>query len=206
MDLFSKALPIAILGISYLLGSIPTGYLAGVWFAEIDLRKIGSGSTGATNVLRHVGKWPALAVFLIDVAKGLIPVAIAKILITSDTFQVAAGLTAIVGHIWPIWLEWKGGKAVATGLGILLGLSWPVGLSCLGVFLAVLGISKTVSLASIGAAVSLPLLMFLNFQEDSFSHAYFTFSLITMSIVLWRHRSNMKRLLKGSEPKIGQSR
>ncbi|WP_414153531.1 glycerol-3-phosphate 1-O-acyltransferase PlsY [Prochlorococcus sp. MIT 1307] len=192
--------------ISYLLGSIPSGYLAGKWLAGIDLRRIGSGSTGATNVLRHVGKWPALVVFLIDVIKGVIPILIAKNLVLNDYWQVGAGLTALAGHIWPIWLGGKGGKAVATGLGVLLGLTWQVGMACFGIFLTMLSLSKIVSLASIVSSISLPILMFLSFDGREIQPAYLSFSLLTMLIVLWRHRSNLKRLVEGNEPQIGQSR
>ena len=195
---------ILIVIISYLLGSFPTGFLVGKWKAGIDLREFGSGSTGATNVLRHVGKGPALCVFLIDVLKGLIAVLLSKEIILSDTWQVLAGLIALSGHIWPIWLQWKGGKAVATGLGILLGLSWPVGLGAFGVFVLVISISKTVSLSSVVAALSLPILMLLSFQSN-FRLAYFLVSVSAMLMVLWRHRSNIKRLIQGKEPKIGQS-
>ena len=119
-----------LLAIGYLLGSIPSGYLAGRWCKGIDLRELGSGSTGATNVLRQVGKGPALVVFVIDVAKGAAAVLIAGSLLPgSDWIQVLAGLTALAGHIWPVWLGFKGGKAVATGLGMFLGLAWPVGLA-----------------------------------------------------------------------------
>ncbi len=192
-----------VLLISYLIGSFPSGYLAGKWCAGLDIRKVGSGSTGATNVLRQVGKAPAIAVFIVDVSKGILPVVIAYTL--GENWQVAAGITALAGHIWPIWLGWKGGKAVATGLGMLLGLSWPVGLACFGIFLAVFSLFKTVSLASITAALSLPLLMFFSFSENQFSHAYFYLSLATMLMVIWRHRANIRRLLQGKEPKVGQS-
>ena len=123
-----------LLAIGYLLGAIPSGYLAGRWLKGIDLRDCGSGSTGATNVLRNVGKGPALVVFLIDVGKGALAVLLAKSVGLSDWLQVLAGLAALAGHIWPVWLGWKGGKAVATGLGMFLGaglaggagLLWPV--------------------------------------------------------------------------------
>ena len=206
MPFFPLIVGTFILGFGYFLGSIPSGYLAGKWLANVDLRQIGSGSTGATNVLRHVGKWPALAVFLIDVSKGALAVLIAKAFLLNDYWQVAAGLTALIGHIWPIWLSWKGGKAVATGLGILLGLTWQVGLACFGVFLLAISISKIVSLSSIIASTSLPLLMLISFHRGDFRPAYFALSLFTMAIVLWRHRSNLQRLLAGKEPRIGQSR
>ena len=201
-----------IIFVSYLLGSIPTGFLIGKYLKNIDLRTIGSGSTGATNVLRNVGKWPALFVFLIDVGKGLIAVTIAKeianqdlILIDSNQgyMEVLAGISAISGHIWPIWLKGKGGKAVATGLGMFLALSWKVGLASFGIFLLVLAKSKFVSLSSISAAILLPVFMF--FYIGNFMHSYFYISLIVALLVIWKHRTNITRLLKGEESKINQN-
>ena len=186
--------------LGYLLGSIPSGWLAGRWLKGIDLREIGSGSTGATNVLRHVGKGPALIVFLIDVGKGAAAVLIARALGLGDWIQVLAGLTALAGHIWPVWLGFKGGKAVATGLGLFLGLAWPVGLASFGVFLAVFSLSRYVSLASVLAAISLPLLM----AAGTDSNANLVVALVAMLLVLWRHRSNIKRLINGTEPKLSQ--
>ncbi len=205
MDYQTFVLAVFCLLLGYLLGSIPSGFLAGKWLANIDLREIGSGSTGATNVLRHVGKWPALIVFLIDVSKGAIPVLIAKSFFLNDYWQVLIGLTALIGHIWPIWLDWKGGKAVATGLGVLIGLAWQVGMASLGIFLMVISLSKIVSLSSVIAALSLPLLMLARFHGNNFRPAYLTLSLVAMAIVLWRHRSNIQRLLAGKEPRIGKS-
>ena len=186
--------------LGYLLGSIPSGWLAGRWLKGIDLRELGSGSTGATNVLRQVGKGPALVVFLIDVGKGAAAVLIARALGLGDWIQVLAGLTALAGHIWPVWLGFKGGKAVATGLGLFLGLAWPVGLASFGVFLAVFSLSRLVSLASVLAAISLPLLM----AAGSGSTANLVVALVAMLLVLWRHRSNIQRLINGTEPKLGQ--
>ena len=189
-----------LLAIGYLLGAIPSGYLAGRWLKSIDLRECGSGSTGATNVLRNVGKGPALAVFLIDVGKGALAVLLAKSVGLSDWLQVLAGLAALAGHIWPVWLGWKGGKAVATGLGMFLGLAWTVGLACFGLFMAVISIFRIVSLSSVVAAIGLPLLMLIS----GGSSAYVVVSLVASLMVLWRHRSNIERLLAGTEPKIGQ--
>ena len=186
--------------LGYLLGSIPSGWLAGRWLKDIDLRELGSGSTGATNVLRQVGKGPALVVFLIDVGKGAAAVLIARALGLGDWIQVLAGLTALAGHIWPVWLGFKGGKAVATGLGMFLGLAWPVGLASFGVFLAVFSLSRYVSLASVLAAISLPLLM----AAGSGSTANLVVALVAMLLVLWRHRSNIQRLINRTEPKLGQ--
>jgi glycerol-3-phosphate acyltransferase PlsY len=216
------ALPLLLAG--YLLGSIPAGYLAGRWLKGIDIRQEGSGSTGATNVLRVVGKGPALVVFLVDVLKGTAAVLLAKAVLeplglpldgagsaaswATDSWVVAAGLAALAGHIWPVWLGWRGGKAVATALGMLLGLAWPVGLACFGVFLTVLSLSRIVSLSSVVAAVALPLLMLAWFGDQALGlrWPYLVLALLTSVLVIWRHRSNLARLLDGSEPRLGQAR
>jgi glycerol-3-phosphate acyltransferase PlsY len=199
----------------YLLGSIPSGYLAGRWLRGVDIRTLGSGSTGATNVLRQFGKAPALVVFLVDVLKGSAAVLLAKALLqplditpTSDWWVVATGLAALAGHIWPVWLGGRGGKAVATGLGMLLGLNWPVGLACFGIFLAVISLSRIVSLSSVIAALSLPLLMLGSFASSGtgLRPAYLALALVAAVLVIWRHRSNIERLLAGTEPRLGQKK
>lgn len=208
-------LPLLVLAAGYLLGSLPTGWLAGRWLAGIDLRQLGSGSTGATNVLRQLGKGPALVVFLVDVLKGSAAVLLAKALLQpsgftpiTDWWVVAAGLAALAGHIWPVWLGWKGGKAVATGLGMLLGLVPAVGLACFGTFLACLTLSRIVSLSSVVAALSLPLLMLGAFAGagTGLRPAYLALALLTTALVVWRHRSNLQRLLAGEEPRLGEKR
>ena len=196
-------LKISILLISYFLGSIPTGYMFGKYLKNIDLREKGSGSTGATNVLRNVGKWPALFVFIIDVLKGFISVEIANYLINDNYFEVLAGLIAISGHIWPIWLGGKGGKAVATGLGMFLALSIKVGFASFGIFLLMISKFKIVSLASIIAAISLPILMYLDI--GNLNHPFTIMSIIVSLLVIWKHRGNIKRLIKGVEPKINKN-
>ena len=193
---------IIILLISYLIGSFPSGYLFAKNLKGIDLRSVGSGSTGATNVLRNVGKWPALIVFVLDVLKGVIAVKIAYYFLTANIFQVLAGLAAITGHIWPIWLKGKGGKAVATGLGIFIALSWKVGLASFGTFLLVISLTKIVSLSSITAALLLPIYMFI--YIEIFNHPFTIFSFIVAIIVIFKHRSNINRILKGEEPKISK--
>ena len=190
--------------LGYLLGSFPSGYLAGRWCAGVDIRQLGSGSTGATNVLRQVGKGPALVVFLVDVFKGSAAVILARALLGAGAYGwlVAAGLAALAGHIWPIWLGGKGGKAVATGFGMLLGLVPAVGLACLGVFLTSLALSRIVSISSVLAAASLPLLM----AGAGAPGAYLGLGVVAAVMVIWRHRSNLTRLLKGEEPRLGQKR
>ena len=205
-------LPLGILLAGYLLGSLPCGYLAGRLLAGVDIREQGSGSTGATNVLRVLGKGPALVVFLLDVLKGTGAVVLAKAVLPGagwagtglDGWVVGAGLAALAGHIWPVWLGWRGGKAVATALGMLLGLAWPVGLASFGVFLTVLSVSRIVSLSSMLAAIGLPLLMLGWFPgHGGFRPAYLALAVLTTVLVLWRHRANVKRLLEGSEPRLG---
>jgi len=193
-------LKILILFLCYLLGSFPTGFLIGKYLKNIDLRKIGSGSTGATNVLRNVGKWPALFVFIIDVLKGFIAVKISYIFISESIYEVIAGSLAVSGHIWPIWLKGKGGKAVATGLGIFIALSWQVGLASFGVFLLVLSISKFVSLSSITASFLLPVFMILYLGK--LDHPYVLFSVLVASLIIGKHHTNISRIIKGIEPKL----
>jgi glycerol-3-phosphate acyltransferase PlsY len=208
----SPLLPPGLLLAGYLLGSLPCGWLAGRLLAGIDIREQGSGSTGATNVLRVLGKGPALAVFLLDVLKGTAAVLLARGVLGGagwqgtalDGWVVGAGLAALAGHIWPVWLGWRGGKAVATGLGMLLGLAWPVGLACLGLFLTVLSVSRIVSLSSMVAAAGLPLLMLGWFPgHGGFRPAYLALAVLTTVLVLWRHRANLQRLLEGTEPQLG---
>jgi acyl phosphate:glycerol-3-phosphate acyltransferase len=193
---------------AYLFGSFPTGYLAARLLKGIDIRDQGSGSIGATNVLRTLGKGPAIAVLLIDAAKGAFAIALAHWV---DSLSPAgelplpwlvalAGLAAVFGHSWPIWLNFKGGKSVATSLGILLAMSWQVGLGTLAVFGVVLAISRIVSLSSIAGAITVSALMFFLGQPLP----YQLFAIAAGIYVIWRHRSNIGRLLAGEEPQIGQ--
>jgi len=196
------ALIFFILSICYLLGSFPSGFLYAKNLKGIDLRQVGSGSTGATNVLRNIGKWPALIVFTIDVLKGFIAVKIAYFFLSENIFQVLGGLSAIVGHIWPIWLKGRGGKAVATGLGMFIAISWKVGLASFGTFLIVICLTKIVSISSITAALLLPIYMLI--YVGTFNHPFTIFSFIVAIIVIWKHRSNISRILKGEESKISK--
>tara|TARA_Y100001968_G_scaffold27209_1_gene21274 strand:+ start:117 stop:713 length:597 start_codon:yes stop_codon:yes gene_type:complete len=198
-------LELLILFLGYLFGSFPSGFLAGRIAKGIDIRSLGSGSTGATNVLRHIGKRAAITVFLLDVFKGVLSILLAKYFRLNDSWQVAVGLSTLIGHIWPVWLNWRGGKAVATGLGIFLGLSWEVGLATLGVFILMITLFRIVSLASVSAAIALPLIMLISFNKSIFSLPFLVISLLSMILVIWRHRENIIRLIKGKEPRIGQN-
>lgn len=185
--------------ISYLSGSIPTGYWLGK-LKGIDLTEIGSGSTGATNVLRNLGKWPAFITLLVDVLKGFFPVYFAIKFGCSELTVVLVGVFCVVGHSKSIFLRFKGGKSSATGLGILIAISWQAALITFLIWLIVIWVSKYSSLGSIIAIPLAPLWLFL-------FHKPILYVLLTVFaavyIVLIRHRENIKRLLSGTEPRIG---
>ncbi|MBD2259162.1 glycerol-3-phosphate 1-O-acyltransferase PlsY [Pseudanabaena sp. FACHB-2040] len=196
---------------AYLLGSIPTGYLIAKWVKGIDIREYGSGGTGATNVLRTVGKPAAAAVLLVDLVKGALAILLVKLaypLLLSSTaaspdwqpwIEAVAALAALLGHSRSIWLNFTGGKSAASGLGILLAMSWPVGLGALAVFAAVVGVFRIVSLGSILAAIATILLMIAMQQPV----AYVGIAIAGGLYVILRHRSNIERLLAGTEPRLG---
>ncbi|HTL89878.1 MAG TPA: glycerol-3-phosphate 1-O-acyltransferase PlsY [Leptolyngbya sp.] len=205
--------------VAYLLGSIPTGYLAGRLLKGIDIRAEGSGSTGATNVLRTVGKVPAIVVLLIDIGKGALAIAAVDSAFTylpgwlyfskivgldfslwQPVMVTLSGLAALLGHSKSIWLGFTGGKSVATSLGILFALDWRVGLSTLGVFALSLAITRIVSISSIFGAASVIAFMILFAQPLP----YVLFAILGGAYVIWRHRSNIQRLIEGTEPKLGQ--
>lgn len=198
---------VGLLIVAYLLGSFPTGFLAAKLLKGIDIREQGSGSIGATNVLRTLGKGPAIVVLLVDALKGALAIALANWLypFTNNEIPLAwlvtlAGLFAVIGHSLPVWLNFKGGKSVATSLGILLAMSWQVGLATLGVFAVVVAITRIVSISSIAGAIAVSLFMIL-FEQPL---PYLIFSLAAGVYVIWRHRSNIQRIIAGTEPKIGQ--
>lgn len=196
---------------AYLWGSIPTGYLAGVYLKGIDIRQHGSGSIGTTNVLRTLGKKAAIATLAIDLLKGVIAVAqiyLAYNLIASDLLSlewkayltILAAVAAILGHSKSIWIGFSGGKSVATSLGTLFALDVRVALIGLGIFALCLAVSRIVSLSSISAAIATNLGMII-FDKP---FPYLVFALVAGAYVIYLHRSNIKRLLAGVEPKIGE--
>ena len=205
--------------IAYLLGSTPTGYLAGK-LKGIDIREHGSKSTGATNVFRTLGKWPALVVLIVDVLKGVGAIIVARSFCpwlyselsptppTAFDLQIwvpwavcLAGIAVLFGHSRSIWLNLTGGKSAATGLGVLLAMSWPVGLGAATGFGIVLAIARIVSLSSILAALTA--MVFVCGLEQPLPYRLLV---IAGSIyVIVRHRANIQRLLAGTEPRLGGS-
>jgi len=207
------------LAIAYLFGSTPTGYLAGKLLRGIDIREHGSRSTGATNVLRTLGKWPGLVVLLVDVLKGVAAIVFVRwfypwlYALPSVTPPTAldlqawmpwaiclAGLAVLLGHGRSVWLNFTGGKSAAAGLGVLLAMSWPVGLGAVTVVGLSLAVFRIVSLSSmLGALTAIILICSL---EQPF--AYRLLVIAGGIYVIVRHRANIQRLLAGTEPRLGQ--
>lgn len=188
--------------ISYLIGSIPTGYIIVKLFTGQDIRTIGSGSTGATNVKRVMGKKWFFTVMILDAIKGALPVVLTSIFATVFTdiglLPVIAAVCVILGHSKSIFLKFTGGKSVASGVGTLLALNWQVGLIVAGVWAVVTWISKYVSLGSIVALVTAPILMWILNAPI----AYIVYALIAAIYVIYLHRENIKRLKSGTENKV----
>ena len=183
--------------IGYLLGSIPFGLLFAYAFGEGDVRKIGSGSIGATNVLRTGSYTAAALTLLFDALKGAAAVAFTRQFLGPDA-ALFAGLAAFLGHLYPVWLKFKGGKGVAVSLGILSSLYWPVALLALATWGAVVAYFRISSLSALVAAVLTPL-YFLAFGK---SHEAFL-AVILALLVFFAHLQNIRRLLRGEEPRIG---
>ncbi|MDA5558297.1 glycerol-3-phosphate 1-O-acyltransferase PlsY [Shimia sp. MMG029] len=183
--------------IGYLLGSIPFGMVLARVMGLGNLRDIGSGNIGATNVLRTGSKKAAALTLLLDGGKGAVAVLIARAMAAEDAAQIA-GLMAFLGHCYPVWLKFKGGKGVATFLGLILALAWPVGIACCLTWLVTAAISRISSLSALVAACASGVWMFVL----GYGSAVYL-ALLLATIVLWRHRENIERLQKGEEPKIG---
>ena len=185
------------LALGYLLGSIPFGLVLCFIFGYGDIRKIGSGNIGATNVLRTGNKILALLTLLLDISKGGIAVLITEYLTGSATFAVYAGMFAVIGHNFPIWLKFRGGKGIATTIGTIVFVSPVIGAVVVGTWLIVALIFKYSSLAGISAMIIAPITAY--FVQTNY--LIMPFSIIALMVVI-KHRENISRLIKGTEPKI----
>ena len=193
---------------AYLIGAIPTAVWVGKKFYGIDVRQHGSGNAGATNTFRVLGKKPGTFVMLFDIFKGWAATSLANILVMQDLipedklilFKLIMGVLAVLGHIFPVYVGFKGGKGVATLMGMVLAVHLPAALICLGIFIVVLLISKYVSLGSMIAAIAFPLLLLLPaFHPDE--PLLLVFGVLLSIMVVFTHKKNINRLLQGQESK-----
>jgi glycerol-3-phosphate acyltransferase PlsY len=199
LDAWQLAALVAAIG--YFLGSVPFGLVLTRLAGAGDLRAIGSGNIGATNVLRTGRKGLAAATLLLDGGKGALAVWLGDRLMPGGDGAALAGLLAFIGHCYPLWLRFRGGKGVATMLGVALALSWMVGLVFALVWLGALALTRISSVGGLGAALSAPVTAFLIGEGPAL------IALVLMAlIVVWRHRANIGRLLRGAEPRVGSSR
>jgi acyl phosphate:glycerol-3-phosphate acyltransferase len=193
--------------LAYLIGSIPTSVWVSQYFFDIDIRDYGSGNAGATNTYRVLGpKWGTI-VMVTDMIKGIIAVKLALLLpayadseVNLQNLQTGLGLAAVIGHIFPIWADFRGGKGVATLFGLVLGISPWTALSCVGIFMLVLYLTRFVSLSSILASIAFPIFILVIFNVEN--PAYRVFAIAVALMVLLTHQKNIGRILKGSESKV----
>ena len=202
--------------IAYLIGSVNFSILISKKMAGFDVREKGSGNAGTTNMLRSVGKKAAAITLICDILKGVASIGIAIIVgnivknLDRELLLQIAGIAVVIGHTFPIFFGFKGGKGVATSLGVLLMSNWQIGLICLVFALVLMALTRMVSLGSCGAAVLFPVLtLFINqhytvLTEGKSGRVYFVYSVILAIIVLYNHRSNIKRILNGTENKLGK--
>ena len=200
----------AVLIASYLLGSIPFGYLAGQ-LVGIDIRKVGSGNVGATNVVRVLGKRYGYPVFALDFLKGFGAVKISMLMApgpppewnSPEIFGILAAMCSVLGHLYPPWLKFNGGKGVATSAGALLALAPVATLIGIAIWVVMFWLTRYVSLASITAAVVLPIVILVVRSHDQNNGRPLVYSSVCVAaVVIWRHRSNLSRLIRGTEPRF----
>jgi glycerol-3-phosphate acyltransferase PlsY len=187
--------------VSYLIGAVPFGLIFTKYFSNVDVRTIGSGNIGATNVLRASGKKAAILTLLADGLKGLLPVLIVQFLFNDDLTTALTGIATVLGHIFPIYLKFKGGKGVATSFGVVLAVAPLIGLVCIIVWLLAAFLWKYSSLSALIAFACYPIITF----STSFGSRkpLAALSLFIFGMMYYRHRENIKRLIAGMEPKIG---
>ena len=204
----TSLIPIAICAAAYLCGSIPFGLLLGRLFGGTDVRKTGSGNIGATNVTRSAGLVAGLLTLLLDAAKGAAPVWLTRHYFPEHAaLQMLAGLGALAGHCFPVWLNFRGGKGVATAAGVFLVLCLPAGACALLIFALVVGFWRYVSLASVSAAAAMPLLIYFLWAPHYAPPISVTAgSLAAALLIVYKHDANLQRLVEGSEPKFSFGR
>lgn len=193
--------------LAYCIGSIPTAVWVSRRFFDIDIRDYGSGNAGATNTFRVLGSRFGTLVMVIDVLKGLAAVKLSLLLpyyadneVALTNFQMGLGIAAVLGHIFPLWADFKGGKGVATLFGLVIGISPWTALCCSGVFLLVLYLTRFVSLSSILASIAFPIFILVIFNVDN--NAYRVFAIVVALLVILTHQKNISRLIRGSEGKV----
>ena len=195
---------LACAALGYLLGSVPFGLLAGRLARGIDIRQFGSGRTGFTNVLRTVGwRWGAL-VLVADLAKGAVPVVIARVLSDEPYVQTVAGLAAAVGHDWPLFAGFQGGRGVATSYGAALAMSPIAAAAIMPVGIGLVAVTRIMSLMSVGMAPVVAVVFVALAAAGVHPWAYAVYALVAAAIVVWLHQENIRRLLAGTEPRLGE--
>ena len=197
--------------IAYAIGSINFSVIISKKMAGFDVREKGSGNAGSTNMLRTIGKKAAVLTLICDILKGVVAVLIAVIAgkmvnnVDKAVLVQIAGILVVIGHTFPIFFEFKGGKGVATSLGVLLMINWKIGLICLVFALVLMALGRMVSLGSVGAAVLFPVLILFiptNYIVEATRFKYVVFSLILAAIVVFNHRANIQRIANGTESKL----
>lgn len=198
-----------LLVVSYLIGAVPIGLIVGKLTRGVDIRNYGSGNIGATNVMRTLGPGPASLVFIGDILKGVAAVVLAGKVVSGPyepIFAIAAGSLSIAGHMASPFLRFKGGKGVATSLGVIIGMNPLIAAIAFGIWVVVVATIRYVSVASITASFSVPIMMHFSQQLFHFEvpRAYGIFALVAAHLIMLKHRSNIQRLLRGKEPKFGE--
>jgi acyl phosphate:glycerol-3-phosphate acyltransferase len=189
---------------AYVIGSIPFGIILAKIFGGVDVRQAGSGNIGATNVARVAGPLPGILTLVLDAVKGAAAVWLAARFANESSFWMTiAGLAALVGHCFPVWLRFRGGKGVATAAGMFLALCWPAALGAIGVFILVVLFSRFVSLGSVAAAAAMPLLIYLLWAPHHAPPLAVTFGAFAAAmLVVYKHDANIQRLVEGREPRF----
>ncbi len=188
---------------AYLLGSVPFAWLFVKAAGRGDVRRVGSGNVGATNAMRAAGWKVALPIALLDIAKGVAAVVVMREVTTDPGWVAAAGLSAVVGHCFPVWLGFSGGKGVATGAGVFFTLAWPAMVVVAVVWAVVLALFRTVSLASVAAAASFPVALLLIARPGA---PVMACGVLTAAVIIGRHGRNLARFARGDEPRLGEKK